>query len=144
MYKSVTKTQELRDYIGTAKVISFDFETAPDKQYRNEEKAANPARVALDSHKSHIVGISFSVAEETAVYIPLTHKVGENVTDSAECLTARAKCPPFTHCSMSLRVFMSRSAWIYIWRFSIHLTSLTPRAFWKTSTMADMSPSMSL
>jgi DNA polymerase-1 len=80
MYKSVTSIGEVREYLSSRKgnAVAFDFETAPDEQYRAEEKAA------LDPHKSHIVGISFSVAEETAVYLPLTHKVGENITDSVE------------------------------------------------------------
>ncbi|GHU53704.1 hypothetical protein FACS1894132_06610 [Clostridia bacterium] len=78
MYKVVRTTAEVLAYLGTAKAVAFDFETAPDEQYRNEEKSA------LDPHKSHLVGISFSIDEETAVYVPLTHEVGENITDSVE------------------------------------------------------------
>ena len=71
-YKCVTKWAEIKDYLSGASVVAFDFETAPDEPYRNEEKAA------LDAHKSHIVGISFSVEEDTAIYVPLTHKIGTN------------------------------------------------------------------
>jgi DNA polymerase-1 len=37
----------------------------------------------LDAHKAHIAGISFSVAEGDAVYLPLTHTVGANAADPA-------------------------------------------------------------
>jgi len=68
----------LQDYFNSAKIVSFDFETAPDALFRNYEKAA------LDPHQAHIVGISFSAAEGDAVYLPLTHRSGENATDQAE------------------------------------------------------------
>jgi DNA polymerase-1 len=77
MYMVVTVTSEVRKYLGGAKKFGFDFETAPDELYRNDDKAA------LDPHKAHIVGISFSVAEGSAIYIPLAHKVGKNIEDSA-------------------------------------------------------------
>ncbi|GHV49245.1 hypothetical protein FACS189499_10210 [Clostridia bacterium] len=76
MYRKITEIAEVRIYLSTAKAVAFDFETAPDEQYRDEPKAA------LDSHKSHIVGISFSTAENSGIYVPLAHKVGENVSDS--------------------------------------------------------------
>jgi hypothetical protein len=68
----------LRDFLIDATAVAFDFETAPDEIYRaamcesvcereftrcslrREDKAA------LDAHKSHIVGISFSVAATRA------------------------------------------------------------------------------
>jgi DNA polymerase-1 len=53
-------------------VVAFDFETAPDVQWRNEQKAA------LDPHKAHIVGVSFSVEEGSALYVPMEHYSGEN------------------------------------------------------------------
>lgn len=74
-YKSVTKLSELKAYMSNQPIVAFDFETAPDEPYRNEPKAA------LDPHKSHIVGISFSTAENSAIYVPLSHKVGENIAD---------------------------------------------------------------
>jgi len=76
MYKLCTQIAEIREYLGRAKALAFDFETAPDEQYRYEERAA------LDAHKSHIVGVSFSVEENSAIYVPLAHKVGENVSDT--------------------------------------------------------------
>lgn len=72
-YKLVTSVQEIQDYIGNSKIIAFDYETAPDEPYRMEEKAA------LDPHKSHIVGCSFSVKEHTGIYVPVAHKIGENI-----------------------------------------------------------------
>ena len=29
---------------------------------------------AIDAHKSHIVGVSFSVEEGTGIYVPIAHK----------------------------------------------------------------------
>jgi DNA polymerase-1 len=78
MYRLVTEIGGVREYLSGSKLASFDFETAPDEAYRLEERAA------LDAHKSHIVGISFSVAEGSAIYVPLAHKVGTNVDDAAK------------------------------------------------------------
>ncbi|NLH02040.1 MAG: bifunctional 3'-5' exonuclease/DNA polymerase, partial [Clostridiales bacterium] len=71
-YKCVTDLAKLQDYIGEARLIAFDFETAPREGYRKDEKAA------LDAHKADIAGVSFSVSEGTAVYVPLRHKTGKN------------------------------------------------------------------
>ncbi|ABZ85407.1 DNA polymerase i [Heliomicrobium modesticaldum Ice1] len=71
-YKCVTDLTELRDYLDKAGLIAFDFETAPREKYRRDEKAA------LDAHKADIAGVSFSVSEGTAVYVPLKHKTGKN------------------------------------------------------------------
>lgn len=76
-YLYVTSIQELTAYIGDAKLVAFDFETSPDDAYRDEPKAA------LDVHKAHIVGVSFSVKEGTAVYVPIAHRTGINA-DAAE------------------------------------------------------------
>ena len=76
-YKCVTSVQEIMDYIGNAKVVAFDYETAPDETYRNEEKTA------LDPAKSHIVGCSFSVEEHTGIYVPVAHKIGRNMDSIA-------------------------------------------------------------
>ena len=75
-YRCVISVQEIHDYIGNAAVVSFDYETTPDEPYRTEEKAA------LDPHKSHIVGCSFSVKEHTGIYVPVAHKIGENIENS--------------------------------------------------------------
>lgn len=72
-YKAVTTLEEIREYIGDADVVAFDFETAPDEAYRQEEKAA------LDPAKGHIVTMSISVKEKTGIMIPVAHKVGKNM-----------------------------------------------------------------
>lgn len=74
-YFCITKLSELKKYLSDSKIISFDIETAPCELFRNEERAA------LDPHKAFIVGISFSVSEGSAIYVPLRHKLGNNVDD---------------------------------------------------------------
>ena len=71
-YKCITGLDELAAYLKDAAIVAFDFETSPLDQYRGEERAA------LDAHKSRIAGVSLSVAEDTAVYVPLTHRAGKN------------------------------------------------------------------
>lgn len=61
-YKCVTTVDGIRDYIGGSRIVAFDFETAPDDPYREEEKAA------LDPAKAHIAGCSFSVKAGTGIY----------------------------------------------------------------------------
>ena len=77
MYKCVTNVSEVREYLSDAPIFAFDIETSPDEKYRDDPKSA------LDPHKAHIVGISFSAAEDSAIYVPLAHKIGENVSDPA-------------------------------------------------------------
>ena len=72
-YKCVTEIRELRRYIGNAKIVAFDYETAPDEAYRDEAKAA------LDPFRSHIVECSYSVEEGTAVSVPVKHLTGQNM-----------------------------------------------------------------
>ena len=79
-YQCVTTVESIRDYIGDSRLVAFDFETAPDETYRDEEKAA------LDSAKAHIVGCSFSVKEGTGIYVPVAHRSGGNI-DEAEFFT---------------------------------------------------------
>jgi len=74
-YRCVKTLAEIKNYLGGANLAAFDFETAPDDLYRNGEKAA------LDAHKAHIVGVSFSAVEGSAVYVPLKHRVGENAAE---------------------------------------------------------------
>ena len=76
-YKCVTTVNGIKDYIGDSRIVAFDFETAPDDPYRDEDKAA------LDPAKAHIVGCSFSVREGTGIYVPIVHRIGENI-DEAE------------------------------------------------------------
>ena len=79
-YHIIYTTDAIREYIGDAGIIAFDFETSPDDAWRDEPKAA------LDAHKAHIVGISLSVSEGSAVYIPLAHKVGDNAANPASVI----------------------------------------------------------
>ena len=76
-YKCVTTVEGIRDYLGGSRFVAFDFETAPDAPYREEEK------VALDPAKAHIVGCSFSVKEGTGIYVPVAHLVGANIDHAA-------------------------------------------------------------
>ena len=75
-YRCITSVQEIQQYISNAAVVAFDYETAPDEPYRIEEKAA------LDPQKNHMTGCSFSVKEYTGIYVPVAHKVGENIEPS--------------------------------------------------------------
>ncbi|MCI2205146.1 MAG: bifunctional 3'-5' exonuclease/DNA polymerase [Oscillospiraceae bacterium] len=76
-YKCVTTVDGIRDYIGGSRIVAFDFETAPDDPYREEEKAA------LDPAKAHIAGCSFSVKAGTGIYVPIAHRVGTNIDKDA-------------------------------------------------------------
>ena len=76
-YRMVNTVDEIREYIGNSSVVAFDFETAPDDPYRDEEKAA------LDPAKSHIVGCSFSIKEGSGIYVPVAHRVGKNIDSKA-------------------------------------------------------------
>ena len=79
-YQRIKQLSELKAYIGSATVLSFDFETAPDDPYRAEDKAA------LDPYKAHIVGVSVSVEIGTGVYIPLAHRYSEEKNLSADAV----------------------------------------------------------
>ncbi|MCM1530389.1 MAG: bifunctional 3'-5' exonuclease/DNA polymerase [Alistipes sp.] len=72
-YTCVTDVDGIKKYIGDSSVIAFDYETAPDDNYRTEDKAA------LDAHKAHIVGCSFSVKKGTGIYVPVAHRIGVNI-----------------------------------------------------------------
>jgi len=76
-YKCVTTVDGIKDYIGDSRIVAFDFETAPNDPYREEEKAA------LDPAKAHIVGCSFSIKEGTGVYVPVAHRIGTNIDRDA-------------------------------------------------------------
>ena len=77
-YRSVTDLSVIKELLNNNRPVAFDFETAPDEAYRSEDRAA------LDAHKSHITGISFSMEERIAFYVPLTHKVGINAEKQEE------------------------------------------------------------
>ena len=72
-YRTAYTVQEVKDYIGGHEAVAFDFETAPDEQYRAQPLAA------LDPHRAHIVGCSFSVEEGTGIYVPVAHRSGRNM-----------------------------------------------------------------
>lgn len=74
-YRAVTSLSEILAYIGDAKEAAYDFETAPDDIYRDEEKAA------LDPAKSHICTMSISVRERTGIMVPVAHKTGRNMDE---------------------------------------------------------------
>lgn len=76
-YNCVTTVDGIRAYIGNSPIVAFDFETAPNDPYREEDKAA------LDPARAHIVGCSFSVAEGSGIYIPVAHRIGTNVDADA-------------------------------------------------------------
>ena len=71
-YQCVTDLSEIKDYLRGATLVAFDIETAPLLQYRSDSKAS------LDPHLACIVGISLSVTEGSAIYIPLQHFDGGN------------------------------------------------------------------
>lgn len=71
-YRCETDLRKIEQYLHKADVVAFDFETAPLPAYRENGKAA------LDAHRSHIVGVSLSVAEGSAIYVPLRHLRGPN------------------------------------------------------------------
>ena len=72
-YKVVTMLSDVRAYLAGAAEAAYDFETAPDDIFREEERAA------LDSAKSHICTMSISVAERSGIMIPVAHKIGTNM-----------------------------------------------------------------
>lgn len=74
-YKCVSNVEEIKTYMGGSRVVAFDFETAPNANYRDEDKAA------LDPAKAHIVGCSFSVNEGTGIYVPIKHRTGKNIDE---------------------------------------------------------------
>jgi len=72
VYRCATDLFEIQNYLEGSMLVAFDFETAPLLQYRSDSKAS------LDPHRACIVGISLSVAEGSAIYVPLRHFDGGN------------------------------------------------------------------
>jgi len=109
MYKTIHTLAQLQEYLNGKTQVAFDLETDPLDQYRSEDKAA------LDAHKSHIVGISFSVAEGDGVYLPLAHRVGQNATDPEAIWEYLAK---FFACigivKISTLPLTRRTFWIFV------------------------------
>lgn len=93
-YRVVTTVEDALNYIGDSKEVAFDFETAPNDEYRDEDRAA------LDPAKSHIVTMSISVKEGTGIMIPVAHKIGKNIDHEAFVIF--------------LQAMMMRPSWIKI------------------------------
>lgn len=72
-YKCVTDVKGILAYMEDADKVAFDYETAPDEGYRDDDKAA------LDPAKSHICTISLSVKEGSGIMVPVAHKIGKNI-----------------------------------------------------------------
>jgi len=72
-YKSVTDPEELRRYLSGIDPIAWDYETAPDEDWRNDPKAA------LDPHKAHVTDCSYSKAAHEGITVPIGHKTGNNM-----------------------------------------------------------------
>jgi len=68
---------EIKEYLKNTVLFAFDFETSPRDKWRNDKSAA------LDAHKADITGISFSVSEGAAIYVPLKHRNGRNAENQA-------------------------------------------------------------
>jgi len=76
-YKCVYTLAKIQEYLKDTALFAFDFETSPRDKWRNDKSAA------LDAHKADITGISFSVSEGTAIYVPLKHRSGRNAENQA-------------------------------------------------------------
>ena len=79
-YRLVNTLAGIHEYMAGASEAGYDFETAPDETYREEEKAA------LDAARSHPCALSISVEEGTGIMIPFAFKNGPNM-DRDEFLT---------------------------------------------------------
>lgn len=76
-YRCETDPERIKDYVQNAAVVAFDFETSPLIQYREDSRAS------LDVHRACVVGVSLSVAEGSAIYVPLEHLEGGNADPGA-------------------------------------------------------------
>lgn len=76
-YKCVYTLSEIQEYLKNTGLFAFDFETSPRDKWRNDKSAA------LNAHKADITGISFSVSDGTAIYVPLKHRSGRNAENQA-------------------------------------------------------------
>lgn len=71
-YKLALNKEEIAEYIGKSKTLALDIETSPKSKYRDNEKAS------LDAHRATITDISFSVSENSGIYVTFHHKVYKN------------------------------------------------------------------
>jgi len=53
-YRRVTKIKEVKEYLADNKTVAFDFEIAPDEEFRNEEQATlcSPRTTWRSSHRT--------------------------------------------------------------------------------------------
>ena len=54
-YKTIRDIAEIEEYIGSAGVVSFDFETSPTEKYRSDGKAASVSYTHLTLPTKRIV-----------------------------------------------------------------------------------------
>lgn len=76
-YECTTDLVRVARFLCGAREVAFDFETTPLLAFRNDPRAA------LDAHRAQIVGVSLSVSEGDALYIPLRHLRGGNADPDA-------------------------------------------------------------
>ena len=50
-YNCVTTVAGIQEYIGNSAIVAFDFETAPDDPYREEDKAPCPHKADFVSYQ---------------------------------------------------------------------------------------------
>lgn len=74
-YEMVNTVSGIRNYLEGADRVAFDIETAPDNEWRMDERAS------LDPHRAHIVGCSFSVKPFSGIYVPVRHLTGDNISE---------------------------------------------------------------
>lgn len=77
-YKCVTMLGEIESYLSNSNIVAFDIETAPLEAYRQLNRAA------LNAHTAKIIGISFSISEGSARYVPLAHQCGHNAQNHSD------------------------------------------------------------
>ncbi len=101
-YRILTDLSEIQKELSGTEPVAFDFETAPDDPYRMEPRAA------LDPHRSHIAGCSFSTKEGDAFYVPVAHRAGRNTPDPDAWGTTRHACADSDY---TLRLYYKFNAW---------------------------------
>lgn len=72
-YRCVTNVEDIKEYLGKNRIVAFKFKTAPKPTYRNHKNAD------IDPAKADIVGCAFSVREGTGIYVPICHRIGQNI-----------------------------------------------------------------
>ena len=81
-YKTIRNIAEIEEYIGSAGVVSFDFETSPTEKYRSDGKAA------LDAHKAEVANGYFILKPNHAKI-----EVNTEVTGIPVIFIVRAQIP---------------------------------------------------